>query len=78
MTEPTHSDIHHAIGRLEAKVDTLLDAQKSDAALHARQDARLGALEHWRTRMITLLGVIGAAAGALGALIADWIRRHLL
>lgn len=78
MDEITHADIHHAIGRLEAKVDTLLESKRANAELHARQDARLGALEHWRTRMVTLLGVLGTGAGALGALIADWIRRHLL
>lgn len=67
-------DISHSIGRLESKVDTLLDAHKTFTEKFDRHDERLKGLEGNRSY---LLGVV-AALSLIFTLVVEYVKERIL
>lgn len=66
-------DIQRSIGRLEAKVDVLLErSSRLESALESR-DGRIAKLEHANTAQNAVVGVIATIAGACSAFISKFL-----
>lgn len=67
MDEKQNDELYRAIGRIEGKLDALVDM----VAVHIEDDKvltkRVGSLEKWRSAMLAVGAVAGGAAGKLSA-----------
>lgn len=64
-------ELNRSIGRLESKVDTLLENQKSLNLNLTSHDTRLRDLEHHKSYFLG----IAAAVGSAGALVVEIIKQ---
>jgi hypothetical protein len=66
-------ELNRSIGRLESKVDTLLENQKSLNLSLTSHDARLRDLEHHKSYFLGIAAAVGSAA----ALLVEVIKNKL-
>jgi hypothetical protein len=67
-------DVSHSIGRLESKVDRLLDAQEAFAEKFDRHDDRLKNLEGHKNY---ILGIV-AAVSLIFTIAVEWFKTRIL
>lgn len=61
-------NIERAIGRIEAKLDALLDTQVLQRRAHEKLASRVGVLERWRTGMVAIGAFVAAVFSAVKGL----------
>ena len=69
MTQVHHDELFLAIGRLEGKVDALIQMQRVHEDAIKNHDERIRALEHSRSYSMGMAGAVGALV-SIGAHIA--------
>ena len=65
-------DIHRAIGRLEGKVDILLERTSASEVERKDHDKRIAQLETDAATSKAVVGIIGTIAGSASALLAKF------
>ena len=64
------ADLHRALGRLESKVDLLLDRARAAEEAHRESSARITKLEHESTATKAAAGVIATIITLAGAVLS--------
>lgn len=75
MTMEEHEGLLRVLGRLEAKVDTLIDSHAELRGDHKDIDRRVTELETHKKVATTVLSLIGAGAGAAGGLLVKFFNQ---
>lgn len=68
-------DMQRTLGRIEAKVDSLLLGVADNKAYIRDVSDRVGALERFRASVRGWAAAVGALAGFASAIVKDWITR---
>lgn len=66
--------LERALGRVEGKLDQILQTLDTLHAENAQQSARIESLEHTRTKQNTVIGMIVLACTALGGVIGKYLH----
>jgi hypothetical protein len=61
--------VERALGRLEGKVDQIIQTLQDAHEESAEQEARIDSLEHTRTKQNAIIGVFGVFVAAVGGVI---------
>lgn len=76
MADPQQNtnEIHRTLGRLEAKLDAVLDGQSSMRSEMAAIDVRVSSLETFKTKATSTIAAVAATAGgSLGITLRSWL-----
>lgn len=66
----THGQIMRALGRIEGKVDSLVDSFRRLRADHEAVEGRVRHLENWKWYILGIAASVGAVASLLVAVLA--------
>ena len=66
MTQPNHQDLYRALGRVEGKLDTILEDSKRRDGRYDDHDAKIASLERERNIRYGRESVMAIAIAAIG------------
>lgn len=62
-----NDDLYQTVGRVEGKLDSLIDMVKQHIEDDKKVEVRIRSLEKWRAAMLAVGAVAGGAAGKVAA-----------
>lgn len=62
-----NDDLYQTVGRVEGKLDSLIDMVKQHIEDDKKVEVRIRSLEKWRAMMLAVGAVAGGAAGKISA-----------
>lgn len=77
---PPEDPYFFLLGQIHADVKWLKEERESEKSLKDNHEARIGSLEQTRFKLLSIVGVVGGAAGLFFSFLKDgveWLKNHL-